>query len=121
MIKSVVAAGVGELSVHVAGIAKLLLDGALKKGSGLVGPDAFETYLVSSSFHASNECEVDGDGGHRIWRRCVRIDWTYSKNGSGLRRYAYLMYRMYQRSCVWSRWMVRITQFHCIMQRNRFN
>lgn len=46
MIKSVVAAGVPELSVHIAGIAKLLLEGALKKGSVLVGTDAFDTYLV---------------------------------------------------------------------------
>ncbi|QRV98281.1 translational activator gcn1 [Ceratobasidium sp. AG-Ba] len=45
MIKSLVAANVEELSVHVAPIAKLLLDGALKKGSVLVGPNAFETYL----------------------------------------------------------------------------
>ncbi|KAG8759295.1 translational activator of GCN4, partial [Ceratobasidium sp. 428] len=45
MVKSVVAAGVEELSVHVAPIAKLLLDGALKKGSILVGPKAFDTYL----------------------------------------------------------------------------
>ncbi|KAF8756754.1 ARM repeat-containing protein [Rhizoctonia solani] len=45
LIKSLVAAGVPELSVHVASIAKLLLDGALKKGSSLVGGEAFETYL----------------------------------------------------------------------------
>ncbi|KAG9085998.1 translational activator of GCN4, partial [Ceratobasidium sp. UAMH 11750] len=45
MVKSLVAAGVEELSVHVAPIAKLLLDGALKKGSVLVGRDAFDTYL----------------------------------------------------------------------------
>ncbi|KAJ1305968.1 hypothetical protein OPQ81_010683 [Rhizoctonia solani] len=44
-IKSLVAAGVPELSVHIASIAKLLLDGALKKGSTLVGNEAFETYL----------------------------------------------------------------------------
>lgn len=47
LIKSVVAAGIPELSVHVAGIAKLLLDGALRKGSVLVGSNAFQTYLVS--------------------------------------------------------------------------
>ncbi|CAE6499296.1 unnamed protein product [Rhizoctonia solani] len=45
LIKSLVAAGVPQLSVHVASIAKLLLDGALKKGSVLVGSEAFETYL----------------------------------------------------------------------------
>ncbi|CAE6418409.1 unnamed protein product [Rhizoctonia solani] len=45
LIKSLVAAGIPELSVHVASIAKLLLDGALKKGSVLVGSEAFETYL----------------------------------------------------------------------------
>lgn len=49
IVKSVVAAGVPELSTHIAGIAKLLLEGALKKGSVLVGADAFETYLVSNS------------------------------------------------------------------------
>ncbi|CAE7122272.1 unnamed protein product [Rhizoctonia solani] len=45
LIKSLVAAGIPELSIHIAGIAKLLLDGALKKGSTLVGSEAFETYL----------------------------------------------------------------------------
>ncbi|KAG8757390.1 translational activator of GCN4, partial [Ceratobasidium sp. 423] len=45
LIKSLVAAGIPELSVHIASIAKLLLDGALKKGSVLVGSEAFETYL----------------------------------------------------------------------------
>ncbi|KAG9126171.1 translational activator of GCN4, partial [Ceratobasidium sp. 392] len=45
MVKSLVAAGVEELSVHIAPIAKLLLDGALKKGSVLVGHNAFDTYL----------------------------------------------------------------------------
>ena len=49
MVKSLVAAGVEELSAHIAPIAKLLLDGALKKGSVLVGPYAFETYLVRMS------------------------------------------------------------------------
>ncbi|CAE6494446.1 unnamed protein product [Rhizoctonia solani] len=45
LIKSLVASGVPELSPYVASIAKLLLDGALKKGSTLVGSDAFETYI----------------------------------------------------------------------------
>ncbi|KAH7334649.1 translational activator GCN1 [Rhizoctonia solani] len=45
LIKSLVAAGVPELSPHVASIAKILLDGALKKGSTLVGSEAFETYI----------------------------------------------------------------------------
>ena len=47
LIQSVVAAGTGELRLHVSDLIKLLLSGPLRGGSFLVGELAFETYLVS--------------------------------------------------------------------------
>lgn len=45
-VRSVVSAGVPEFRVYISSVAGLLLDGALGKGALLVGPAAFETYLV---------------------------------------------------------------------------
>ncbi|KAG9124771.1 translational activator of GCN4, partial [Ceratobasidium sp. 392] len=74
MVKSLVAAGVEELSVHIAPIAKLLLDGALKKGSVLVGHNAFDTYLVSSYLESDNT-EAEGDIYQDLAKMCSdRLD-----------------------------------------------
>lgn len=47
LVRSLVAANVPEFSLHISSVASLLLEGALTKGNVLVGPSAFETYLVS--------------------------------------------------------------------------
>jgi hypothetical protein len=49
LVRSIVAAGVPELSLYVSFIISLLLEGALgPNGSVLVGSDAFDTYLVGT-------------------------------------------------------------------------
>lgn len=45
-IRSLVEANVQEMHVYMSSIVTLLLSGALKRGSFLAGPVAFETYLV---------------------------------------------------------------------------
>lgn len=47
LVRSIVAAGVDEFHSYMAPVLSLLLDGALSRGSFLVGALAFETYLVS--------------------------------------------------------------------------
>ena len=48
LLRSVVTAGVDEFHSYMTSVLSLLLDGALSRGSFLVGAVAFETYLVSS-------------------------------------------------------------------------
>jgi hypothetical protein len=48
LVRSVVAAGVDEFHSYMTSVLSLLLNGALSRGSFLVGAIAFETYLVSS-------------------------------------------------------------------------
>jgi hypothetical protein len=45
-IRALVAAEVEQFQFHVAPLATLLLEGVLRKAAPLVGPHAFETYLV---------------------------------------------------------------------------
>jgi hypothetical protein len=57
-VRSLVATGVEEFRSYISPVASLLLEGALGRGSILVGRSAFDTYLVSSftndspSFHS---------------------------------------------------------------------
>jgi hypothetical protein len=46
-IRSLVAYGVDEFRDYISAVASLILEGALGRGSMLVGRDAFDTYLVS--------------------------------------------------------------------------
>jgi hypothetical protein len=48
LVRSLVAAEVQEFRSYMSSVAALLLEGALGKGSVLVGQSAFETYLVRS-------------------------------------------------------------------------
>lgn len=48
LVRSVVTAGVDEFHSYMTSVLSLLLDGALSKGSFLVGAIAFDTYLVVS-------------------------------------------------------------------------
>lgn len=48
LVRSIVTAGVDEFHSYMSSVLSLLLDGALSRGSFLVGAIAFETYLVSS-------------------------------------------------------------------------
>lgn len=49
-VRSLVASGAGEFRSYITSVATLLLDGALGRGSILVGTSAFNTYLVSMVF-----------------------------------------------------------------------
>ena len=48
LVRSIVTAGVDEFHSYMTSVLSLLLNGALNRGSFLVGSIAFETYLVSS-------------------------------------------------------------------------
>ena len=50
IVRSLVSSNMHEFQSHISAVAALLLDGALKKGSILVGLDAVETYLVGSRY-----------------------------------------------------------------------
>ena len=52
LLRSIVTAGVDEFHSYMTSVLSLLLDGALSRGSFLVGAVAFETYLVSSFLNA---------------------------------------------------------------------
>ena len=52
LVRSVVTAGVDEFHSYMTSVLSLLLNGALSRGSFLVGAIAFETYLVSSFLSA---------------------------------------------------------------------
>ena len=47
LVRSIVTAGVEEFHLYMTSVVTLLLDGALSRGSFLIGATAFETYLVS--------------------------------------------------------------------------
>jgi hypothetical protein len=69
-VRSLVAARAPEFRVYISAVARLLLDGALGKGALLVGPLAFETYLVCcaiSVFVLLSSC-------NRIWQNAVPSD-----------------------------------------------
>lgn len=53
-VRSLVASGVDEFRWQISSVATLLLDGALRRGAMLVEQDAFNTYIVSHSLHASD-------------------------------------------------------------------
>lgn len=55
LVRSIVAAGVNEFHSYMTSVVSLLLDGALSRGSFLVGTTAFETYLVILS-----QCKFTG-------------------------------------------------------------
>lgn len=50
IVRSLASSNAHEFQSHISAVVALLLDGALKKGSILVGLDAVETYLVSSQY-----------------------------------------------------------------------
>ena len=52
LVRSIVTAGVDEFHSYMTSVISLLLDGALSRGSFLVGAIAFETYMVSSFLNA---------------------------------------------------------------------
>ena len=52
LVRSIVTAGVDEFHSYMTSVLSLLLNGALSRGSFLVGAIAFETYLVSSFLDA---------------------------------------------------------------------
>lgn len=52
LVRSIVTAGVDEFHSYMSSVVSLLLDGALSRGSFLVGATAFETYLVSYLLNA---------------------------------------------------------------------
>lgn len=47
IVRSLASSNVNEFQVHMSTVVTLLLEGALKKGAILVGPDSVATYLVS--------------------------------------------------------------------------
>ena len=52
LIRSIVTAGVDEFHMYMTSVVSLLLDGALNRGSFLIGTTAFETYQVSVFLNA---------------------------------------------------------------------
>ena len=52
LVRSIVTAGVDEFHSYTTSVLSLLLDGALRRGSFLVGAIAFETYLVDFLINA---------------------------------------------------------------------
>lgn len=48
IVRSLASSNAQEFRSYISTVASLLLEGALRKGSVLVGPDAAQTYLVSS-------------------------------------------------------------------------
>ena len=52
LVRSIVTAGVEEFHSYMTSVLSLLLNGALSRGSFLVGAIAFETYLASSFLNA---------------------------------------------------------------------
>lgn len=77
-VRSIVAAGVLEFRVYISSVAELLLEGALRKGSLLVGASALETYLVRSlsAPGQSKPC-------NRIWQNVAPSGWIISAYGLG--------------------------------------
>lgn len=61
--QSLVAAGSEGLRLHISHLIQLLLRGPLRGGAFLVGPLAFETYLVSPTLLVSGKTSAEPDSG----------------------------------------------------------
>jgi hypothetical protein len=84
-IRSLVSSGVQDFRLYISTVVSLLLDGALGKGSILVGHEAVQTYLVRAMYHhATRKLLILA---HRNWPNAVLSDWTLFASGSEWRHY----------------------------------
>ena len=71
-IRSLVSSGVQDFRLYISTVASLLLDGALRKGSILVGYEAVQTYLVKPIYHHPIRKLLTW--AHRSWPNVVPSD-----------------------------------------------
>lgn len=95
-VRSLVAANVDEFRSYLSSVASLLLDGALARGSQLVGSSAIETYLVClfSSVHA---CVAHAN--FRTSPNAAQSVWTHSNSGWGLQHSEVSRLMRFRKTC----------------------
>jgi hypothetical protein len=111
-IRSLVSSGVQDFRLYISTVASLLLDGALRKGSILVGYEAVQTYLVRPIYHHPIRKLLTWS--HRSWPNVVPSDWTLFASGSEWRHYEAWQWEQFPRNYRQSPLTVcSITFFQC--------